>query len=371
MKRCLNRLSVSLLLLSAWGAPAGAERPVHLDRIKLPPGFAISVYARVDDARSMALSPSGHLYVGNRQEDSVYVVAPPKGDRPGVVRKIIGGLNSPNGVAFKEGALYVAEINRILKFTDIERNPRVRPIVINENYPTNQNHGWKFIAFGPDGKLYIPVGAPCNICESEEEIFGTITRINADGSNREIYARGIRNTVGFDWNPESGELWFTDNGRDNLGEDIPSDELNRAPRAGMHFGYPYFHAKGIPDPKFSRGKQRADYVEPEVDLGAHVAALGMRFYTGRMFPPAYRGRVFIAQHGSWNRRVKSGYHVMMVRFDEGKRAIYEPFATGWLNDEDVWGRPVDVLVMPDGSLLLSDDFSGTIYRITYRPGAEK
>ena len=352
---------------SLSGRVTAANRPLHLDRITLPPGFSIAVYARVRDARSLALSPSGVLYVGNRQENAVYAVLPPKDGRPASVVKIIDGLRMPNGVAFRDGALYVAEVNRVLKFPDIEKDlTHARPVVINKDYPTDQNHGWKFIAFGPDGKLYVPVGAPCNICEPDEPIFGTITRINADGSGREIYAYGIRNSVGFDWSPDAKELWFTDNGRDNLGDDIPSDELNHATRAGMNFGYPYFHAKGIPDPEFGKGKRREDYVEPELELGAHVAALGMRFYTGKMFPPDYRGRIFIAQHGSWNRSVKSGYRVMTVRIQDGHAAGYEPFATGWLNDGDVWGRPVDVLVMPDGSLLVSDDFSGTIYRITYR-----
>ncbi len=370
MTTSLRRLAFSLTLLTSLYVSGGAaDRSLHLERIKLPPGFSISVYARVDDARSMALSPSGLLYVGNRQEDAVYVVHPAHGDATLWTQKIIGGLNSPNGVAFKDGALYVAEVSRILKFPDIENDlAHAKPVVINHDYPTDRNHGWKFIAFGPDGKLYVPVGAPCNICEPDEEIFGTITRINPDGSGREIVAHGIRNTVGFDWNPDNKELWFTDNGRDNLGDDIPSDELNRAPKVGMNFGFPYFHAKGVPDPKFGQGKRREDYTEPEVELGAHVAALGMRFYQGNMFPPAYRGQIFVAQHGSWNRREKSGYRVMTVKMKDGKAVGYEPFATGWLNDGDVWGRPVDVLVMPDGSMLVSDDFSGTIYRITYKAG---
>jgi glucose/arabinose dehydrogenase len=349
---------------------ADKERPVHLDRIQLPPGFTVSVYARVPDARSMTLSPSGIVYVGNRQEDAVYAVLPP-GDRrePRVVR-IIDGLRMPNGVAFRDGALYVAEVNRILKFPDIEKNlSGTRPVVINDTYPRDEDHGWKFIAFGPDGKLYVPVGAPCNICDPDDPIYSAITRLNADGTGREIFARGIRNTVGFTWHPTTRELWFTDNGRDNMGDDVPHDELNHAPRSGLHFGYPYFHGRGVPDPEYARGKKRQDYVEPVQELGAHVAALGMRFYTGNMFPPEYRGRAFIALHGSWNRSRKSGYSVMMVTLDGNKATAYESFATGWTKNEVAWGRPVDVLQMPDGALLVSGDFEGALYRIAYTGSA--
>lgn len=362
-----RRHLISLLCLALASTGAGArEHPLRLDLIKLPPGFHISVYARVDDARSMTLSPSGIVYVGNRNDTGVYAILPPKdGDRP-IVRKIIDGLRVPNGVAFHEGALYVAQVDRILKYPDIEKDlDHPKAVVITKDYPTDENHGWKFIAFGPDGKLYVPVGAPCNICEAPSPLYETITRINPDGTGLEIFARGIRNSVGFDWKPDTKELWFTDNGRDNLGDDIPSDELNRAPGPGLHFGYPYFHAHGIPDPEFGQGKRRKDYVEPELDLGPHVAALGMRFYTGKMFPAAYQGRIFIAQHGSWNRSEKIGYRVMMVTLHGNHVVKYEPFATGWLNHGDVWGRPVDVQPLADGSLLVSDDYSGTIYRITY------
>ena len=364
----LHRLVPTFSLILFFGGIAAArERPLHLELIKLPPGFSISVYARVDDARSMTISPSGIVYVGNRDEKGVYAILPPKNGGAPTVRKILGGLRMPNGVAFHDGALYVAQVDRILKFPDIEKDlAHPRQEVVTKDYPTDENHGWKFIAFGPDGKLYVPVGAPCNICEPPSPIFGTITRINGDGTGREIYARGIRNSVGFDWNPETRELWFTDNGRDNLGDDVPSDELNRAPKSGLHFGYPYFHARGVRDPEFGAGKRREDYVEPEQELGPHVAALGMRFYTGAMFPPTYKGRIFIAEHGSWNRSVKIGYRVMTVKLEKNRVVGYEPFATGWLNDGDVWGRPVDVQPLPDGSLLVSDDYSGTIYRITYR-----
>jgi glucose/arabinose dehydrogenase len=237
--------------------------------------------------------------------------------------------------------------------------------VIKDDFPTDRSHGWKFIAFGPDNKLYVPVGAPCNICLRDNEIYASITRMDPDGSNHEVFAHGIRNTVGFDWHPETNELWFTDNGRDMMGDDIPPDELNRAPQKGIHFGYPFFHGNSIPDPEFGEGKNADDYVMPVQELGPHVAALGMRFYTGNMFPAEYRNQIFIAEHGSWNRSEKIGYRVMLVKLNGNNAVSYEPFAEGWLRGESVSGRPVDVLVMPDGALLLSDDYAGVIYRITY------
>jgi glucose/arabinose dehydrogenase len=236
-----------------------------------------------------------------------------------------------------------------------------------DKFPTDRHHGWKFIRFGPDGMLYVPVGAPCNICLREEDPrYASITRMRPDGSGLEVFAHGVRNTVGFDWHPETKELWFTDNGRDWMGDDLPPDELNRAPQQGLHFGYPFFHGSSIPDPEFSKGRNAADYIEPVQNLGPHVAALGMRFYTGKMFPSEYHHQIFIAEHGSWNRSQKIGYRVMLVRLDGNHATSYEVFAEGWLEGDAVWGRPVDVEVLPDGSLLISDDHAGAIYRITYR-----
>ncbi len=354
----MKKAAFALLLMAA--SAAGAEQPLPIERIKLPPGFSISVVARVPDARSMTLSPSGVLYVGNRDEGSVYAV---EGKR---VIRIAHGLNMPNGVAFRDGALYVAEVSRILKFEGIEKNlaSPPKPTVINADYPSDPSHGWKFIAFGPDGWLYVPVGAPCNICEPKDP-YASITRIKPDGSGREVFARGIRNTVGFDWDPQTKALWFTDNGRDNLGDDIPPDELNRAPKTGFHFGYPYCHAGDIADPEYGDKRDCGEFEKPEAKLGAHVAALGMRFYTGKKFPDPYRGRIFIAEHGSWNRTNKIGYQVVTVPIVNGHAGKPEPFATGWMANEDAWGRPVDVLVTPDGALLISDDLAGAIYRITY------
>lgn len=347
---------------------ASAQLP--LNTIKLPPGFSISVYAEVDNARSMAMSPSGILFVGNRNEDQVYAVKDTDGDFKADKRWVIAsGLNMPNGVAFKDGDLYVAEVSRILKFKDIENNLSHpgEPEVVYDQYPTETHHGWKYIAFGPDGKLYVPVGAPCNICEPEEPIYASITRMNDDGTNMEVFASGIRNTVGFTWHPETKALWFTDNGRDMMGDDIPPCEFNSAPTAGMHFGYPYCHGGTIKDPEFGDKRPCSDFTPPIQNLNAHVAPLGVKFYTGSMFPSEYKNQAFIAEHGSWNRTKKSGHLVSLVKLQDGKAVGYETFAEGWLNQDtqEAWGRPVDVLVLHDGSMLISDDKGGMIYRISY------
>jgi glucose/arabinose dehydrogenase len=239
--------------------------------------------------------------------------------------------------------------------------------VIYDRFPTETHHGWKFIAFGPDGKLYVPIGAPCNLCD-KGKAYAKLTRMNPDGSGLEDVAYGIRNTVGFDWQPATGALWFTDNGRDLLGDDVPGDELNRLGRVGQHFGYPYCHQGNLPDPQFGQGHPCKNYVPPVLTLGAHVAALGMRFYTGKQFPAAYHGAIFIAEHGSWNRTRKSGYRVMTARLEGNRVASYEPLVTGFKQGEQAWGRPADVQPLPDGSLLVSDDLAGAVYRITYANG---
>jgi glucose/arabinose dehydrogenase len=368
-----NEFALGSLLLSICGIfisvhlVYGAELP--LKEIKLPPGFAISLYAgNLPDARSMALSPKGTLFVGSRTEGKVYAVLAQAEETP--VRKtltIAQGLNMPNGVAFRGGSLYVAEVSRVLRYDDIESrlNNPPKPVVIYDKFPEDRHHGWKFIAFGPDGLLYVPVGAPCNICEPDENRYAVITRMKADGTGNEVFARGIRNTVGFDWHPLTKELWFTDNGADNLGDDIPPDELNHAPKKGLDFGYPYCHGGSIPDPRF--GKKRCnEFIPPAQRLGPHVAALGMRFYTGSMFPAEYRNQIFIAEHGSWNRTTPIGYRVTTVQLNNNRAVSYKVFAEGWLRGSRAWGRPVDVLVMPDGALLVSDDEAGAIYRIRYQ-----
>ena len=261
----------------------------------------------------------------------------------------------------------MAEISRILRYPDIEANLEdpPRPEIVNDGLPTDGHHGWKFIRFGPGGLLHVPVGAPCNTCDAGDP-YATIGRLDPGGGFT-IVARGVRNTVGFDWHPETGELWFTDNGRDWLGDDSPPDELNRLSAEGQHFGYPYCHGSDTPDPQFGARRGCGEFVAPAQDLGPHVAALGMRFYTGAMFPEEYRNQIFIAEHGSWNRSRKIGYRVTLVRLDGDEAVAYEPFAEGWLQGESSWGRPVDVLVMPDGALLVSDDRAGLVYRITYSP----
>lgn len=342
-----------------------------LDKIKLPAGFTIDVFAEVENARSLAMSPSGVIYVGNKDKDKVYAVKDTDGDFKADKRwTIASGLNMPNGVAFKDGDLYIAEVSKISKIAGIESklaNPP-KPQVINENYPTDTHHGWKYIAFGPDGKLYVPVGAPCNICEPKDEIYASITRINPDGSGREIYAKGVRNSVGFTWHPTTKELWFTDNGRDMLGDDIPSCELNHAPKEGMHFGYPYCHEGSVKDPEFGNKRPCSDFVAPADKLGPHVAPLGLKFYSGDQFPSQYKNQLIVAEHGSWNRSRKSGYNLTLVKMSNNKVTGHELFASGWLDEasQKVWGRPVDVLELPDGSLLVSDDQANVIYRIAYK-----
>ncbi len=346
----------------------GQGRDLPLDKIKLPPGFRISVYAEVPNARSLTLGPKGTVFVGNRGDDKVYAVVDANKDgKADNVHVIASDLDSPNGVAFKDGALYVAENSNILRFDNIEHNLAnpPKPVVVNDSYPTEKSHGWKFIAFGPDEKLYVPVGAPCNVCERTDPIYASITRMDANGRGRQIFAHGVRNTVGFDWHPETKELWFTDNGRDMMGDDVPADELNYAPTKGLHFGFPYVHQGDILDPEYGQRKKVADFVPPVQKLGPHVAALGMRFYTGKMFPDEYRSQIFIAEHGSWNRSSPIGYRVTLVKLNGNKATGYTTFADGWLDGRRAWGRPVDVLVMPDGALLVSDDFANVIYRITY------
>lgn len=338
--------------------------------ISLPAGFKIDVYtSNVPGARSMTVSENGILFVGTRDVGGkVYAVIDNNQDnKADEVVVVATGLNSPNGVAILNGDLYVAEINRVLRYRDIENTFRTKPFpeIIRNDFPTENHHGWKFIRFGPDGKLYVPVGAPCNICLSEDERFASIMRMNPDGSNLEIFAHGVRNTVGFDWNPSDLTLWFTDNGRDMLGDEIPPDELNRAPEPGMHFGYPFIHGTDILDPEYGEGKDPSDYTPPVQNLGPHVASLGMRFYTGNMFPEEYQNQIFIAEHGSWNRSTKIGYRIMLVKLEGNSPVSYEPFATGWLKGASVSGRPVDVQQMSDGSLLVSDDYGGAIYRISY------
>ncbi|MFO1321285.1 MAG: PQQ-dependent sugar dehydrogenase [Burkholderiales bacterium] len=354
------------MALAATAALASAQLP--LERIKLPPGFAIELLARVPGARGLALGSDGTIFVGTMDAGRVYAVRPGSGAGPTRVLPIAEGLDTPNGVAFRDGSLFVAEIHRILRFDRIESTLEAppKPVVVTDRFPTDRHHGWKSIAFGPDGWLYVPVGAPCNVCEPDPDRYALISRIRPDGTGYEVVARGIRNSVGFDWHPETRELWFNDHGRDWMGDDLPSCELNHATRAGLNFGFPYCHQGDTPDPEFGARRACREFVPPAWKQGGHVAPDGLKFYTGTQFPPEYRNRLFVAQHGSWNRSRKNGYRVMMATLKGNQVARFETFAEGWLDKERVWGRPVDLLVMPDGSLLISDDFAGAVYRVFYR-----
>lgn len=360
-------LGVLMAMLMAGCLPEPSPpSEASLELIQLPDGYEISVFAdSVDNARSMDLSPSGVLYVGTRSAGKLHALRDADGDGVAEERYLLAeDLQMPNGVAFRDGSLFVAEVSRILRYDDIENrleNPP-EPVVVTEDLPTDRHHGWKFIAFGPDDKLYVPVGAPCNVCDRGDP-YAAILRMNPDGSDQEIFARGVRNTVGFTWHPETGDLWFTDNGRDNMGDDVPPCELNHAPEAGMDFGFPHVHGADIPDPEFGEGHTAADFTPPVQELGPHVAPLGMEFMQEGGVTRS--DRILIAEHGSWNRSEKIGYRVTMVSLNEEGHAVsYEPFADGWLQGDEAWGRPVDLEYLPDESLLVSDDAGNRIYRIS-------
>ncbi len=360
-------LLISTVALCFAATASGADRTQLLQSLKLPAGFHIAIDVDgVPDARSLALGDKGTLFVGSRKGGRVFAVRSlPNGARQ--AQTIARDLNSPNGVAFREGALYVAEVSRILRYDDIEDrlDAPPKPVIVTAQLPRDAHHGWKYIAFGPDGRLYVPIGAPCNICD--EPTHAQILRMNPDGSGRETFARGVRNSVGFTWHPVTGEFWFTDNGRDYLGDDAPPCELNRAPRAGLHFGFPFCHGGDIKDPEFGKLGTCSATIAPARKLDAHVAPLGVKFYTGTQFPEDFHNQLFIAEHGSWNRSERSGYRITLVRLEGAKAVSYEPFVTGWNQRDRVLGRPVDLLVMADGSMLVSDDSAGVIYRIAYRP----
>ncbi|HEX2229186.1 MAG TPA: PQQ-dependent sugar dehydrogenase [Candidatus Binatia bacterium] len=351
--------------------PTPADK-LPVAQLKLPKGFKIDVYASgIANARSLRLGDKGTVFVSNRQLDKVYAVTERNGKRD--TKVIASGLDRPNGLAFLNGTLYIGEGTKISKLERIEdqidRPPQLA--VIYDDLPNHQSHGWKFIAVGPDRKLYINVGAPCNICIPPEEN-AQIRRINLDGSGAEVFARGVRNSVGFDWHPVTKEFYFTDNGRDWLSEDLPEDELNRVTKAGQHFGFPYCHQGNFADREFGWGRSCEEFVKPVALLGPHSAALGMRFYTGRMFPAEYQNAIFIARHGSRNKTKKIGGDVIVAKLHkDGSVKSVEPFLTGFLQNNEYSGRPVDVEFLKDGSLLVSDDYAGAIYRISYGGSAAK
>jgi len=345
--------------------PVAADK---LPKLKAPAGFKVEVYqSGVLDARGLRRGDKGTIFVSSLfVAGKIYAITEKDGKRE--VKTILSGLELPSGIEFRKGALYVATPKQITRYDNIEDNldKPPQPVVVYDKLPGDIPHGWKFLRFGPDDKLYVPVGAPCNICEPDLEKYAQIFRINADGSGREIVARGVRNTVGFDFHPKTKNLWFTDNQRDWLAEDFPLDELNVLKNPGKdNFGYPYCHSGTMTDPEFGWGKSCADYVKPAALLGPHVAPLGMRFYTGKMFPAKYRGAIFIARHGPWN-RTKKDADVAVAYLDANSRVTkIEPFLTGWAKDNAYLGRPVDLLTLPDGSMLVSDDHAGAVYRVSY------
>jgi len=383
-------LLTALTLGMSLSCPSQA---LPLDRIQLPQGFSIDIYAEnIDNARQMALGDNGTVFVGSRKAGNVYALIDTNHDFKADKKIIVAtDLFMPSGIAFHQGSLYVAEVDKIWRYPDIEKSLPTIPKaeLVFDKLPNKSHHGWKFIAFGPDGKLYVPVGAPCNVCESELP-FASILKLDPDsqltdnqltgsqqtqtqkaGSTQQdsmqttIVAQGVRNSVGFDFHPVTGELWFTDNGRDMMGDDLPDDELNRVSQTGQHFGFPYVHNNNIADPEFTNPEIAKLNTPPALTLGAHVAALGMEFYQGQQFPAEYKNTILIAQHGSWNRSNKVGYRIMKVVLNGNTVSDYSPFATGWLNGEQSWGRPVDVMTLADGSILVSDDFANAVYRISY------
>ena len=385
--RCSCALAMLLAAL-AWlpattlAATPAAEAPaakLPLEKLRLQPGFNIDIYAHVENARQMAQGAQGEIYVGSLRAGKVHMVKDTDGDfKADQVRLVAEGLNLPSGLATRDGDLYVGAVSQILVYRDIAAQlahpgatlPSAE--IVTAELPQERHHGWKYLEFGPDGFLYIPVGAPCNICLSEEPEFAAILRINVDAKPAvlEPYVQGVRNSVGFDWHPDTRELWFTDNGRDLLGDAMPPCELNRVTARGQHFGYPFFHGASIPDPEFGAGKTATDYVEPALALDPHVAPLGMMFYTGGMLPERYRKQIIIPERGSWNRSPEAGHtgHRLTVALADAKgHMTYEVLVDGWLQDNVAWGRPTDLLQLADGSILIADDKANVIYRLSYQP----
>ncbi len=359
-------LGLCLALMTLPARDAGGASP--LDGIVLPPGFSIELYAQVPGARSMAVAEELRtVFVGTRGS-LIFAIVDVDGDHlADTVYPVLNGINVANGIAWRDGRLFVAERHRVISFaaSDLGALRRAPPRVLFDGLPNKAHHGWRYVAVGPDGGIFVAIGAPCNICRGNG-LEGSIVRLDADGGAPRVFARGVRNSVGMDFHPRTGELYFTDNGADGMGDDSPPDELNHAPRAGLDFGFPYFGGGADRTPEF-QGETPPPNEKPVVRFGAHVAALGVHFYRGQMFPPEYRTDAFVAQHGSWNRSVPDGYRVARVRFDaRGQTLGWEPFAEGWLAGGEAWGRPVDVKELGDGSLLVSDDRAGAIYRITYR-----
>lgn len=351
-----------------------------LSHLIVPKGFNIEVFAEnIDNPRQMALSDSGVIYVGSRRAGNVYALVDENNDGKADKQWLVAEyLQQPSGLAVHNGDLYVADINKILKFSEVDQQiknltalnkkpQKAKYSVIFDGLPDDSHHGWKFIRFNAKGELIIPVGAPCNICEPPTQLHSTILSLDLSRKTLTTLASGVRNSVGFDFHPSTGKLWFSDNGTDMMGDDIPPDEINRISKIGQHFGYPYFHAGTIADPKYAKGKTATDYVQPELSLGAHVAPLGIHFYLGKQFPTKYQQQLFVAEHGSWNRSKKVGYRVNIAFIKDDKIVDYQPFVTGFMRNEKTIGRPAAILELRDGSLLISDDFANMIYRVSYSP----
>ena len=344
---------------------------IPISKLKLPAGFKAEVWASgLPGGRAMALSEDAKkVYVGTRIIGRVYEVSDDGAKR--TVRVVVDKLTQPSGVAFNKGSLYVFAIDKVLRFDGIAGNPNAQPQDLTAKFdlPPEQHHNWKYVAFGPDGKLYVPFGSPCNICEPPTKEYGQIRRYNADGSGKEVIATGVRNSVGFDWHPKTKELWFTDHGRDWAGDKGFEDELNRVTKVGQNFGFPYCHANGQPDPDVKKAKACAGVTRPALLMGPHAAAMGIKWYTGKMFPAEYQNTAFVVRKGSWNRAKPFGFDVVNVRVGEDGKASIRPFATGWQEGGEgykFWGRPAYVAQMPDGALLVSDEQVGAIYRISYQ-----
>ena len=362
----MKHLLFLLLTFSALACAAPVEQ------LKAPPGFTIEqLNFSVPNARQLALTENGTLIVGSRRAGRVYAVPDALTAQAPQVITLFTGLDMPSGVTVHNGDVYIGALNQIIRVADIDNHLTANPphTVITDTLPNKTHHGWKYLKFGPDGYLYVPVGAPCNICLSDDPRFASLLRMDPNTGETEVWAHGVRNTVGFDWHPGSNQLYFTDNGRDMMGDDVPAEEVNRLTEAGQHFGYPFVHAGGVADPEFGNhsAAQQHTFTPPVLEIQAHSAALGIDFYAAQQFPATYQHALFIAEHGSWNRSSKVGYQVSVAFADANGSLRYEPFVTGWLNGEDVSGRPNDVMVSPDGSLLISDDQNGVVYRVTYRP----
>jgi len=366
----LLKILLTSLLVTGY-AMADDPHQTVLKQLKLPKGFSISIFAKdLPNARTLALGDEGVIYIGTRQQGSIYAVQDTNND--GIADKkytLATNLYMPNGVAYKNNTLYVAQPHRIIRFNNITQllAKPPKPQIVYDKLPADKRHGWKYLRFGADSKLYSAVGAPCNSCESDKKIYGSLFRVNTDGSNFEIIASGVRNSVGFDWHPETKALYFSENGRDNLGDDIPPDELNLWTKKGQNFGFPYCYGDDILDPELGKDKNCATFRSPSWQFKAHNAPLGIRFYRGNQFPENYHHQLFVAQHGSWNRSTPDGYRIALIKFEQGKPVSEEIFISGWLTEDGkVLGRPTDILEIADGSLLIADDKRGVIYKVSYQ-----